>query len=69
MKIVNDADRLALDLEIQQVVSGRAADAQAASASQMYHLERVPCALEMCIAPTGGKAFLSRSLRDTLIAT
>ena len=32
---VNDADRLALDPVMRQVVGGRAVDAQAASASQM----------------------------------
>jgi hypothetical protein len=38
-KVVNDADRLALDPVMPQVVSGRAVDAQAASASQMGRFE------------------------------
>ena len=36
---VNDADRLALDPVMRQVVGGRAVDAQAASASQMGRFE------------------------------
>jgi hypothetical protein len=36
---VNDADRLAQDLVMRQVVGGRAVDAQAASASQMGRFE------------------------------
>jgi hypothetical protein len=42
---VNDADRLALDPVMRQVVGGRAVDAQAASASQMgrFETETLPC--------------------------
>jgi hypothetical protein len=36
---VNDADRLALDPVMRQVIGGRAVDAQAASASQMGRFE------------------------------
>lgn len=36
---VNDADRLALDPVMRQVVGGRAVDAQAASATQMERFE------------------------------
>ncbi len=36
---VNDADRLALDPVMRQVVGGRAVDARAASASQMGRFE------------------------------
>ena len=42
---VNDADRLALDPVIRQVVGGRAVDAQAASASQMGRFETRTLAL------------------------
>jgi hypothetical protein len=40
----NDADRLALDPAMRQVVGGRAVDAQAASASQMglFETETLP---------------------------
>ena len=42
---VNDADRLALDPVMRQVVGGRAVDAQAASASQMGRFETETLAL------------------------
>ena len=42
---VNDADRLALDPVMRQVVGGRAVDAQAASASQIGRFETVTLAL------------------------
>jgi len=42
---VNDADRLALDPVLRQVVGGRAVDAQAASASQMGRFETETLAL------------------------
>ena len=42
---VNDADRLALDPVIRQVVGGRAVDTQAASASQMGRFETETLAL------------------------
>jgi hypothetical protein len=42
---VNDADRLALDPVIRQVVGGKAVDAQAASASQMGRFETGTLAL------------------------
>ena len=42
---VNDADRLALDPVMRQVVGGRAVDAQAASASQMGRFETETMAL------------------------
>lgn len=42
---VNDADRLALDPVVRQVVGGRAVDAQAASASQMGRFETETLAL------------------------
>jgi len=42
---VNDADRLALDPVMRQVVGGRAVDAQAASASQMGRLKTETLAL------------------------
>ena len=42
---VNDADRLALDPVMRQVVGGRAVDAQAASASQMGRFETGTLAL------------------------
>ena len=42
---VNDADRLALDPVMRQVVGGRAVDAQAASASQMGRFETEALAL------------------------
>ena len=42
---VNDADRLALDPVMRQVVGGRAVDAQAASASQMGRFETDTLAL------------------------
>jgi hypothetical protein len=42
---VNDADRLALDPVMRQVVGGRAVDAQAASATQMGRFETETLAL------------------------
>ena len=42
---VNDADRLALDPVMRQVVGGRAVEAQAASASQMGRFETETLAL------------------------
>jgi hypothetical protein len=42
---VNDADRLALDPVMRQIVGGRAVDAQAASASQMGRFETETLAL------------------------
>lgn len=42
---VNDADRLALDPVMRQVVGGRAVDAQAASASQMGRFETATLAM------------------------
>ena len=42
---VNDADRLAIDPVMRQVVGGRAVDAQAASASQMGRFETETLAL------------------------
>ena len=42
---VNDADRLALDPVMRQVVGGRAVDVQAASASQMARFETETLAL------------------------
>lgn len=42
---VNDADRLALDPAMRQVVGGRAVDAQAASASQMGRFETITLAM------------------------
>ena len=42
---VNDADRLALDPVMRQLVGGRAVDAQAASASQMGRFETETLAL------------------------
>ncbi|MEZ5912959.1 MAG: transposase [Paracoccaceae bacterium] len=42
---VNDADRLALDPVMRQVVGGRAVEAQAASASQMRRFETETLAL------------------------
>lgn len=42
---VNDADRLALDPVMRQVLGGRAVDAQAASASQMGRFETETLAL------------------------
>jgi hypothetical protein len=44
---VNDADRLALDPLMRQVVGGRAVDAQAASASQMGRFETGSLALSV----------------------
>ena len=43
---VNDADRLAVDPVIRQVVGGRALDARAASASQMGRFETETLALD-----------------------
>jgi len=42
---INDADRLALDPVMRQVVGGRAVDTQAASASQMGRLKTEMLAL------------------------
>ena len=57
---VNDADRLALDPVMRQVVGGRAVNAQAASASQMGRFETETLAL----SPMAGKMSSTPSSRD-----
>ena len=56
---VNDADRLALDPVMRQVVGGRAVDAQAASASQMGRFETDTLAMpgnRVALADLSGQA-------------